>query len=54
MKRLVAKEASLTHDNLRRQGIQLCSKFYLCGKDSESINHLFLHCEVTDQLRQFF
>lgn len=52
--RLVTKEASMAHDNLTRQGMQLCSKCYLSGKDSESINHLFLQCEVTHQLRQFY
>lgn len=28
----------------------LYSKCYKCGKESEDVNHLFLHCHTTDQI----
>ncbi|XP_075091548.1 uncharacterized protein LOC142171749 [Nicotiana tabacum] len=46
------REAVLTHDNLRRRGMSICSRCYLCGQ--ETINHLFLHCRVTSQLWDLF
>lgn len=51
---LVAKEACLSQENLKRRGINLCSKCNLCGKKLENSSHLFLHCGITDQLWQLF
>lgn len=30
--------------------ISLCSRCFLYGKEAETINHLFMHCSITDQL----
>lgn len=35
------------------RGAQLCSKCYLCGKDSESVYHVFLPFEVTEGYDNF-
>ncbi|XP_059310048.1 uncharacterized protein LOC132061211 [Lycium ferocissimum] len=51
---LLAKEVVLTHENLNKRGFHLCSRCYLCGEQAETVNHLFLHCKVTDQLWQLF
>ena len=51
---VLAKEAVLTQDNLMKRGIPLCSICLFCGKTVETINHLFLHCRVTSQLRRLF
>ena len=42
---LLANEAVLTLDNVAKRVI--CS---LCGKDTETMRHLLLHCNFTDQL----
>ncbi|KAG5577221.1 hypothetical protein H5410_057355, partial [Solanum commersonii] len=34
--------------------MQLCSRCYICGLESKSRNHLFIHCEVTGVLWQLF
>ncbi|CAN1846152.1 Putative ribonuclease H protein At1g65750 [Linum perenne] len=34
-----------TLDNLQKRGFYLANRCVLCGKDEESINHLFLRCE---------
>lgn len=39
---LVAREAVLTQNNLIRRGIQLHARCSLCGKDGESVSHLFI------------
>ena len=51
---LLAKEAVLTQDNLIKRGISLCSRCFLCGENAETVNHLFLHCKITDQLWKIF
>lgn len=38
----------LTSDNLRKQDINFLDWCYLCKKDSESLDHLFLHCKVAN------
>lgn len=43
---LVVRDACLPQDNLKRRGMQLCSRCYLCGKEAESNCHLFIHCLV--------
>ncbi|KAG7984487.1 hypothetical protein I3843_04G163600 [Carya illinoinensis] len=37
----------LTTDNLRRRGLFIADWCVMCKKDGESVNHLFLHCEVS-------
>lgn len=49
---LVAREACLTQENLRRRGFHLCSRCYMCDAARESNSHLFLHCPITGQLWQ--
>ncbi|WMV25041.1 hypothetical protein MTR67_018426 [Solanum verrucosum] len=51
---LLAKEAALTQDNLKKRGITLCSSCFLCGEALETVNHLFLHCKYTQQLWRVF
>ena len=34
----------LTMDQLKKRGFSLASKCALCGKDEESLEHLFIHC----------
>lgn len=51
---LLAKEAALTQDNVMKRGITLCSRCFLCGETSETVNHLFLHCKYTQQLWRMF
>ncbi|CAN4116125.1 unnamed protein product [Withania somnifera] len=51
---LVARGAVLTWKNLRKRGIRLCSRCYLSGKETETNNHMFLHCKFTNQLWDMF
>lgn len=51
---LVIRESVLTRDNLRKRGIPIVSRCYLCGNDAETISHLFLYCRVTSQLWDLF
>lgn len=39
---------------LTKTKFELCSRCFLCGSSSESIDHLFLHCYITDQLWKLF
>uniref|UniRef100_A0A0V0H301 Putative ovule protein n=1 Tax=Solanum chacoense TaxID=4108 RepID=A0A0V0H301_SOLCH len=39
--RFSGETGCLTHDNLIKRGLRLCSKCLLCGKDSERISYLF-------------
>ena len=47
---LLANEAVLTLDNVAKSGISLCNRCSLCGKDTETVKHLFLHCNFTVKL----
>lgn len=40
----------LTADNLRKRGVIVMEWFYMCKSNVESIEHLFLHCEVAREL----
>ena len=40
----------LTADNLRKRNIVIISWCCMCKKDGESIDHLFLHCEIAKEL----
>ncbi|XP_060210534.1 uncharacterized protein LOC132637471 [Lycium barbarum] len=51
---LLAKEAVLTHENLKKRNWTMCSRCFLCEKEVETIGHLFLHCRITDQLWKIF
>lgn len=51
---LVAKKACLTQDNLQRRGFQLVNRCYMCKEETETINHLFLHCRAATPLWQLF
>ncbi|WMV38390.1 hypothetical protein MTR67_031775 [Solanum verrucosum] len=37
-----------------KRGITLCSRCFLCGETSETVNHLFLHCKYTHHLWRIF
>lgn len=43
---LLAKEAALTQDNVKKRGITLCSRCFLCEEILETVNHLLLHCNM--------
>jgi hypothetical protein len=45
----------LTLDNLRRRGMVVGNRCWLCELDGESVNHIFLHCgDVKDLWNAFF
>ncbi|KAF5453608.1 hypothetical protein F2P56_028501 [Juglans regia] len=46
----VSHDKILTIENLRKHGICIVDWCYMCNKDSESVIHLFLHCEVAKSL----
>lgn len=41
-------------DNLSKRGLQLDNKCFICQSNSESINHLFLHCPVASDIWHMF
>jgi len=51
---LLAKQAVLTQENLMKRGIQLSPRCFLCGEEAETVNHLFLHCRITNILWSIF
>ncbi|WMV44637.1 hypothetical protein MTR67_038022 [Solanum verrucosum] len=51
---LLAKEAVLTQENLSKRDHQLIAECFLCGEQTETINHPFLHCKWIDQLWRMF
>lgn len=51
---LLARGKALTQDNLCKRGHHLCSSCFLCAEKAETINHLFLHCKLTEQLWRMF
>lgn len=40
----------LTHDNLRKKGIEIVSRCTLCRADTETVRHLFRKCPYTKQV----
>nr|XP_009789470.1 PREDICTED: uncharacterized protein LOC104237089 [Nicotiana sylvestris] len=48
------KGAILTQDNLCRRSFQIVNRCHMCKLNSESINHLFLHCTVAIDLWHMF
>ena len=40
----------LTIDNLRKRKVYILDWCYMCKCNSESVNHLFLHCPVASEL----
>ncbi|WMV38217.1 hypothetical protein MTR67_031602 [Solanum verrucosum] len=51
---LLAKQVVLTQDNRMKKGLDLCSRCFFCECETETINHLFLHCKETVKLWQIF
>ncbi|XP_060209407.1 uncharacterized protein LOC132636514 isoform X2 [Lycium barbarum] len=54
---LLARGKALTLDNFCKRGHHLCSSCsscFLCGEEPETINHLFLHRKLTEQLWRMF
>ncbi|KAG2720367.1 hypothetical protein I3760_02G032600 [Carya illinoinensis] len=47
---LVSLEKVLTTDNLRKRGFYVMDWCTMCKNDGESVNHLFLHCEMATTL----
>lgn len=47
---LVARDSCLTQENLKRRGLQLCSRCLMCKANRESNSHLFMHCPISVQL----
>ena len=37
----------VTIDNLIKRGFQISNRCYMCKREEESINHLFLHCRFS-------
>lgn len=48
------KEGIFDRRQSPKRGTILCSRFHLCGKEAESVNHLFLNRNVTAQLWQIY
>jgi len=48
------KGAILKQDNLCRRSFQIVNRCHMCKLNSESINHLFLHCTVAIDLWHMF
>ena len=44
----------LTLDRLRRRGVPLVNRCFMCKREEESIDHLFLHCVTAGYLWQLF
>ena len=44
----------MTLDQLKKRGIALANRCYLCLECAESVNHLLLHCAKTRLLWEFF
>lgn len=42
----------MTHEKLRKREIIMVT--LLCGDAAETVEHLFLHCRITDQLWKIF
>ena len=40
----------LTIDNLWKRGFQIHNRCYMCNREEESINYLFLHCSFTSKV----
>ncbi|WMV46335.1 hypothetical protein MTR67_039720 [Solanum verrucosum] len=49
----LAKQATLTQDNLMKRCRQFCSRCSFCECEIETINHLFLHCRETEVMADF-
>lgn len=47
---LVSHDKVMTTDNLRKRGFCVVDWCSMCKKEGESVNHLFLHCEVAKSL----
>ena len=41
----------LTLDNLQRRGRVVANRYYFCGKEEETCNHILLHCSTTKDVR---
>lgn len=40
-------ERMMTLDDVKRRGITMVNRCYLCQKEEENVSHLFLHCGKT-------
>ena len=40
----------ITIDNLMKRGFQIPNRCYMCKREEESINHLFLHCSFSSKV----
>ncbi|CAN4113714.1 unnamed protein product [Withania somnifera] len=40
------QNGTLTHDNLKKKGLQIANRCFMCHLKEETVNHLFLHCPV--------
>ncbi|XP_070026633.1 uncharacterized protein [Nicotiana sylvestris] len=47
-------EACLTQENLVKKNFQLVNRCYMCQRDAETNNQLFLHCRVAADIWSMF
>lgn len=52
---LVARKEVRTHESLWKKGFHPCSRCYMCGEETATINHLFFfRCKLTEHLGRIF
>ena len=52
--RTAHRDAILTQDNLCRRNFHLVNRCNMCRNNSQSVNHLFLHCSVEADIWNMF
>lgn len=51
---LVVRDGVLTHANLQQRGFKWVSKCFMCGMETEDIQHMFVSCCFVKQLWSYF
>uniref|UniRef100_A0A0V0H785 Putative ovule protein n=1 Tax=Solanum chacoense TaxID=4108 RepID=A0A0V0H785_SOLCH len=50
----VIRRARFTSEVLQRKGLQICSRCYMCGQETNVNDHQFLHCKTDVNLWNMF